>query len=125
MRGFSKFKCYHFQFFIAIFSFCGGHENAPNGYTKTPTDLEDMNGFSSRHLVSCHHLAHDGFLAGSTDAFSDGLDAQSVEVRLQAPKHVVQLVGWFGRSGRRGLPLGLDLLEDTEDRENKRLTDFR
>lgn len=28
----------------------------------------------------CHHLASDGFLAGSTNTFGDSLDTQSVEV---------------------------------------------
>lgn len=58
-----------------------------------------------------HHLANNGFLAGSTDAFSHRLDPESVEVGLQASQHVVQLVGRFGRPGGRSLALGLDLTE--------------
>lgn len=61
-----------------------------------------------------HHLANDGFLAGSTDTFSNRLDTKSVKVRLQASQHVVQLVCWFRGTGGGGLSLGLDLLE-TED----------
>lgn len=62
-------------------------------------------------FISSHHLAHDGFLAGSTDTFRNGLDSEAVEVWLQAPQHVVELVGWFGWTSRGGLSLGLDLLE--------------
>lgn len=63
-------------------------------------------------MIQCyHHLANDGFLAGSTDTFSNCLDSESVEVGLQASQHVVKLVGWFGRTSRGGLSLGLDLME--------------
>lgn len=63
-------------------------------------------------MIECyHHLAHDGFLAGSTDTFSNRLDSKSVEVRLQASQHVIQLVGWFWWTSRGGLSLGLDLME--------------
>lgn len=62
--------------------------------------------------IQCyHHLAYDGFLAGSTDTFSHCLDSKSVEVGLQAAQHVVQFVGRFGRTGRGSLSLGLDLME--------------
>lgn len=63
-------------------------------------------------MIECYrHLANDGFLAGSTDTFSNCLDSKSVEVRLQASQHVVQFVGWFWRTSRGGLSLGLDLME--------------
>ena len=63
-------------------------------------------------MIQCYdHLPNDGFLAGSTDTFSHCLDSQSVEVGLQASQHVVQFVGWFGRTGGRSLSLGLDLVE--------------
>lgn len=58
-----------------------------------------------------HHLSNYGFLAGSADTFSHRLDTESVEVGLQASQHVVQLVGWFGGTGGRRLPLRLDLME--------------
>lgn len=63
-------------------------------------------------IIECYqYLPNNGFLAGSTDAFSHRLDSESVEVGLQASQHVVQLVGWFGGTGGRSLPLGLDLTE--------------
>ena len=66
--------------------------------------------------IQCyHHLAYDGFLAGSTDTFSHCLNSKPVEVGLQAAQHVVQFVGRFGRTSGGGLSLGLDLM-GTEDK---------
>lgn len=62
------------------------------------------------------YLPDDGFLAGSTDTFSHRLHSKSVEVRLQASQHVVQLVSWFGWTGGRCLSLGLDLSETQDQR---------
>lgn len=67
------------------------------------------------------HLPNDGFLASSTDAFSDCLHTKSVEVRLQASQHVVQLVRGFGGTCRGNLSLGLDLMETEEQSGNNRL----
>lgn len=57
------------------------------------------------------HLSNDGFLAGSADSFSNSLDSQSVEVRLQASKHVIQFVGRLRGTCGGDLSLGLDLIE--------------
>lgn len=69
-------------------------------------------------MIQNDHLPNDGFLASSTDAFSDCLHSKSVEVRLQVSQHVVQLVGGFGGTCRGNLSLGLDLMETEEQRGN-------
>lgn len=58
-----------------------------------------------RSAHGSHHLSNYRLLAGATDALSHRLDSEPVEVGLQASQHVVQLVGWFGGSSGRSLPL--------------------
>lgn len=63
------------------------------------------------------HLSNYGFLAGSTDSLSNSLDSKSVEVWLQASKHVVQFVGWFRGTCGGDFSLGLDLIERKKEPE--------
>lgn len=61
-------------------------------------------------LTEPSHLSHNRLTAGSANSFSDCLHAQFVEVRLQAAKHVVQLVDLCrGSTGDTTLPLGHNL----------------
>lgn len=61
-------------------------------------------------LTEASHLSHNWLTAGAANSFSDRLHAQFVEVRLQATKHVVQLVDLCRRpTGNTALPLGHNL----------------
>lgn len=62
-------------------------------------------------LEGISYLASNGFFAGSTNAFGDSLDTQTVEVWLQAAQHVIQFIPLLWNAGGGTLALSHNLQE--------------